>query len=131
VSCWKETHAELILLEGQSALRNPSGPCGSEFLVSGNAKLVILVHAPKRLHFDHLPEWGEIPSVRSEVNLIKAYGSTVIALALNTSHCTEEEAYAFQRAYEKELGIPVLLPLQEGVEALIPLIRSHIKTQTP
>lgn len=131
VSCWKETNAELILLEGQSALRNPSGPCGSEFLVSGNAKLTILVHAPKRLHFDHLPEWGEIPSVRSEVNLIKAYGSTVIALALNTSHCTEEEAYAFQRAYEKELGIPVLLPLQEGVEAVIPVIRSHMKTPTP
>ena len=32
VSCWKERRPELILLEGQSALRNPSGPCGSEFL---------------------------------------------------------------------------------------------------
>lgn len=50
VRCWQETHADVILIEGQSALRNPSGPCGSEMLVSANAKYVILVHAPKRKH---------------------------------------------------------------------------------
>ena len=36
ITCNKETSPDLILLEGQSALRNPSGPCGSELLVSGN-----------------------------------------------------------------------------------------------
>ena len=46
VSCWESARPELILLEGQSALRNPSGPCGSEFLLSGRAKGVILQHAP-------------------------------------------------------------------------------------
>src|SRR4029453_16608329 len=46
VSCWKATRPELILLEGQSALRNPSGPCGSEFLLSGGARGVVLQHAP-------------------------------------------------------------------------------------
>ncbi len=46
VSCWKTARPELILLEGQSALRNPSGPCGSEFLLSGGARGVILQHAP-------------------------------------------------------------------------------------
>src|SRR5262249_38130845 len=44
VSCWNEARPELILLEGQSALRNPSGPCGSEFLLSGGARGVILQH---------------------------------------------------------------------------------------
>jgi uncharacterized NAD-dependent epimerase/dehydratase family protein len=126
VSCWKETNADLILIEGQSALRNPSGPCGSEFIVSGNAKKVVLVHAPKRLHFDYLPEWGHIPSVRSEVELIKAYGAEVIALALNTAHCTEEEKRLFQKAYAKELNIPVLLPLEDGVDDLLPLLQELI-----
>lgn len=129
LSCWKETSADLILLEGQSALRNPSGPCGSEFLVSGNAKQVILVHAPKRKHFDHMPEWGEIPSVASEIELIRAYGSTVVALAINTEHCTAEEAYRYQEQYEKELGIPVLLPLQEGVDKVIPVLESLLKSR--
>jgi uncharacterized NAD-dependent epimerase/dehydratase family protein len=38
VSCWKETNPAMIFLEGQSSLRNPSGPCGIELLISGNAK---------------------------------------------------------------------------------------------
>jgi uncharacterized NAD-dependent epimerase/dehydratase family protein len=128
VSCWKETAAEVVLIEGQSALRNPSGPCGSELLVSGNAKQVILIHAPKRKHYDHIAEWGTIHSVKSEMELIKLYDSKVIALALNTENCTIEEALDFQTAYEAALQIPVLLPLQQGVEPVVPIIRSLIKT---
>lgn len=126
VSCWRETKAQVILIEGQSALRNPSGPCGSELLVSGNAKHVILVHAPKRKYYDHLKEWGAIHSLASEIELIKLYGSKVIAVALNTEHCTEEEAFYFLRKLELQLQLPVLLPLQLGVEKIIPLIQSLI-----
>jgi uncharacterized NAD-dependent epimerase/dehydratase family protein len=128
VSCWKETNPDLLLIEGQSALRNPSGPCGSEMLVSGNAKKVILVHAPKRLHYEHLPEWGVIHSVASEIELINMYGAEVIAVALNTELCSDEEAKAFQTAYAQELNIPILLPLQEGVDAIIPVLQSIIQS---
>jgi len=127
VSCWKETKAALILIEGQSALRNPSGPCGSELLVSGNAKNAILVHAPKRKYYDDLPGWGNIHSLASEIELIKMYGSTVIAVALNTEHCSTAEALDFQQQYEAELQLPVVLPLQQGVEKLISSIKSLIK----
>ncbi len=126
VSCWKETKADLILIEGQSALRNPSGPCGSELLVSGNAMHVILVHAPKRKYYDHLKEWGAIHALGSEIELIKLYGSKVIAVALNTEGCTEEEALGFQNKFESELQLPVLLPLQQGLERVVPVIKSLI-----
>lgn len=123
LSCWKETNPDIILLEGQSALRNPSGPAGSEFLVSGNAKYTVLVYAPKRKHFEHTPAWGEIPSLQSEIELIRFYGSRVIAIALNTEECTDEEAFSFQRALQLEYGIPILLPLQEGVSQLVPVLQ--------
>jgi uncharacterized NAD-dependent epimerase/dehydratase family protein len=129
VRCWNETSPDIIFIEGQSALRNPSGPCGSELLISGNAKHVVLVHAPKRKHYDHLPEWGEIHSVESEIALIQMYGSDVIALAFNTEHCTEEEAQYFQQQYAASLNIPVLLPLQQGVENLIPTLQSLINRE--
>lgn len=129
VSCWKETNADVLFLEGQSSLRNPSGPCGSELLVSGNAKYTVLVYAPKRIYFDHLPEWGKIASVQSEIALVKMYGSEVIALALNTEHCTDEEAYAYQASLEKELNIPVLLPIQEGVSKIAPVIQALIASE--
>ena len=38
VRCDQECSPDLILIEGQSSLRNPSGPCGSEFLCSAMAK---------------------------------------------------------------------------------------------
>jgi uncharacterized NAD-dependent epimerase/dehydratase family protein len=123
VSCWKETNAEVLFVEGQSALRNPTGPCGSEMLVSGNAEYVVLVHAPKRKYYEDVVAWGEIHSIASEIALIKAYGSTVIAVALNTEHCTNEEVFEFQKQYEEQLQLPVLLPLQEGVEKIIPRIQ--------
>ncbi|MBD2754088.1 DUF1611 domain-containing protein [Spirosoma validum] len=126
VTCWRETCADVLLIEGQAALRNPSGPCGSEFLVSGNARYVVLVHAPKRTYYDHDPAWGRIPSVESEIALIRAYHSEVIALALNTEDCTNEEAVTYQKEYAERLGIPALLPLQEGVDTIIPVIQSLI-----
>jgi uncharacterized NAD-dependent epimerase/dehydratase family protein len=126
LSCWQETQPDLILIEGQSALRNPSGPGGSEFLVSGNAKHAVLVHAPKRQYYEDLPEWGEIPSIESEIALIELYGSKVMALALNTEHCSLEEALLFQEKYEATLGIPVLLPLEQGVDKILPALRNLI-----
>jgi uncharacterized NAD-dependent epimerase/dehydratase family protein len=127
VSCWKETNAAVILIEGQSALRNPSGPCGSEMLISGNAKHVVLVHAPKRKYYDDIPGWGAIHSLASEVALIKMYGAEVLAIALNTEHCSLEEALAFQKEFSASLQLPVLLPLQQGVGPVVPLIQSLLK----
>ena len=126
VTCWRGTGADLLLIEGQASLRNPSGPCGSEFLVSGRARQVVLVHAPKRQCYDHNPAWGRIPPVETEIALIRAYGSEVIALALNTEDCSRDEAFGFQRQYAERLGIPVLLPLEAGVEPILPLIQELI-----
>ncbi|MEP6746437.1 MAG: DUF1611 domain-containing protein [Bacteroidota bacterium] len=129
LSCDAATKPGIILIEGQSALRNPSGPCGSEMLISGNAKSVILVHAPKRKYYEHDPAWGAIPSIESELTLIQHLGSNVIAVALNTEHCTNKEAFAFQEEYEKKLNIPVMLPLQEGCKKIIPVMQKLIASK--
>ena len=126
LTCQEETKPDIIFIEGQSALRNPSGPCGSELLISGNARSVILVHAPKRIYYEHEPAWGTIPTVESEIALIKLLGSTVIAVALNTEHCSTEEAFQFQSDFEKELNLPVLLPLQEGCGKILPHLQKLV-----
>lgn len=118
VRCWQEERPDVIFIEGQSALRNPSGPCGPELLISGNARRVVLMHAPKRQYFDHDPHWGEIPSVESEIALIRMYGAEVIALALHTEGCSRDEALAYKQQYAASLKMPVLLPVEEGVGEL-------------
>lgn len=122
LTCDREAKPDYILLEGQASLRNPSGPCGLELLISGRAKKVILVFAPKRKYFDNEEHWGEIPSVESEIEIIEKLGSKVIALAMNTELCTDEEAYELQAEFEKSTGLPVLLPMQEGVDKVIPFL---------
>ena len=126
LSCAKETNPDVILIEGQAALRNPSGPCGSEMLISGNAKHVILVHAPKREYYEHEPTWGVIPDLESEIELIRLYGSSVIAIALNTEDCTDDEAIAFKKQFSEKYKLPVILPLEEGCDAVIPIIKELI-----
>ena len=123
-TCWEETNADVIFIEGQSSLRNPSGPCGIELMISGNAKHVVLLFSPKRKYFDNEEHWGSIPSVESEIELIEKIGSKVIAVAIHSENCTPEEAYAFQKEYESKLGLPLLLPVLEGVEQLIPIIKN-------
>lgn len=130
LSCAREAKPSIIFLEGQSALRNPSGPCGLELLISGNAKHTILVFAPKRIYFDNEPHWGKIPSVESEIEIIEKFGSKVIALAMNTEGCSDEEALLLKQQYEQELKLPVLAPLQKGVDELIPVLQNIIEKTT-
>ena len=123
LSCWKNENPEVILLEGQSGLRNPSGPCGLELIISGNAKQVVLVHAPARVYFDDEEAWGNIPSVASEIEIIEKFGSKVIAVALNINGLSKEEIPSIQSELEQSLSIPVVVPITEGVDRIVSAIK--------
>jgi uncharacterized NAD-dependent epimerase/dehydratase family protein len=129
IRAYEKEHPDFIFLEGQSSLRNPSGPCGSEMLLSGNARYAILVHEIKRAYYDENPDWGKIPPVEDEIKLIEAYGSEVIALVLNTRDCPFEEANSTRKYYEDKLGIPVLLPLENGIHPIIRVLKNLGKNE--
>jgi uncharacterized NAD-dependent epimerase/dehydratase family protein len=128
VACARESSPDLILIEGQSGLRNPSGPCGAEILVSGGTKGVILQHAPGRTYFEDLEHLGcRIPDIVSEIELIGMYGARTLAVTLNAEGCSPDQLADHQRQLSRRLGIPVVRPLQEGVEALLPLLREFTR----
>jgi uncharacterized NAD-dependent epimerase/dehydratase family protein len=130
VSCWKATSPELILLEGQSALRNPSGPAGSEFILSGRAAGVILQHAPHRGCYEGLEEFGlRIPPVADEIELIRRFGARTLAVTLNGEGMTPEALRAEQQRLRWSLGIPVVRPLEEGVASLLPVVREFLASE--
>ncbi len=128
VTCDREKSPDLILIEGQSALRNPSGPCGSEFILSGNTKGIVFQHAPFRKYFDQLEEVGcLLPTLGDEMALIDCYGGKVIAVTLNGAGGTAEELITYQKDLSHKLDVPVIRPLEEGVEKLYPVVRKYIK----
>jgi uncharacterized NAD-dependent epimerase/dehydratase family protein len=127
VSCFEEEDPDIMFIEGQSALRNPGGPGGPEFLLSGQIKYVVLQHAPDRVYYAGLEAQGfRLPPLREEIALLRMYGAKTLAVTLNTAGLNAEEAADFRNQYEQELGIPVLLPLEEGVDRIIPLVRELI-----
>lgn len=127
VQCAREADPDVIFIEGQSSLRNPSGPCGSEFILSGNAKGVVLQHAPGR----HCFEGSEIPigSIQADLDLIRVYGAEVIAITLNGEELTREELIAAQQQMRQTTGLPVVRPLEEGVEELVQAVQGYMDKQ--
>jgi uncharacterized NAD-dependent epimerase/dehydratase family protein len=128
VACDREATPDLIVIEGQSALRNPSGPCGAELLVSGAAHAALLQHAPARPCFKGHPGF-EIPTLEEELELVRLYGSRVLALTLNGDGMTAPALAEEARRLEAHLAVPVLRPLQDGVEALVPLLRRYVEVE--
>ena len=128
VSCVRETSPQLILIEGQSGLRNPLGPCGSEFIVSGRARGVILQHAPFRTYYDDLEEFGcQIPDVAEDINMLELLGAETLALTLNSQGGSEQGMITEQEKLTARLGIPVIRPLEEGVETLLKVIKRYMQ----
>lgn len=129
VSCDREVNPDVMILEGQSALRNPSGPCGAEFILSGGAKGVILQHGAGREFFEGYEDLGyRIPPLASEIELIAHYGAKVLAVTLNGKNATPKELERYQHQYQAELGIPVVRVLEEGVNSLVPVVRRYIES---
>ena len=123
--CYKDKNPDFILIEGQAALRNPSGPCGSEFLISANVDGVILQHSPKRKHFDGWEHVDAImPSLESEIDLIKSYGKDVIAITLNTQGMTDQEKIYHKNLINTDFGIPVFLPIDEGMDGIVEILKN-------
>lgn len=129
MACYRDLKPDIMFIEGQSSLRNPSGPCGAEMILSGDAKKVILQVMPKRNCFKGLEDYpARVPDPEDEIALIKHYGAEVIAVTVNTQGMKLPEAESYAAALEKVLGIPVILPLEQGVERLLPLLKSLIPT---
>ncbi|MCB9877852.1 MAG: DUF1611 domain-containing protein [Planctomycetes bacterium] len=128
VRCDLELTPDVILLEGQSALRNPSGPCGAELLLSGEAKGTILVHAPARHCFEDQEHLGNvIPPITEEIALLGYYGTRVLGLALNHHLLPAAQRLSASAQLQRDTGLPAVYPLLEGADALVPAIRAFVE----
>jgi uncharacterized NAD-dependent epimerase/dehydratase family protein len=126
VDCWEAERPDVIFIEGQSALRNPSGPCGSELLLGALAAGAVLQHPPARERFIDNELGCRIPPVAEEIALIRMYGVPVWAVTLNTEGLDLAEARRTRDRLRGELGLPVALPLEEGVRDVVEAIRGRL-----
>jgi uncharacterized NAD-dependent epimerase/dehydratase family protein len=128
VKCWEESKPDIIFIEGQSSLRNPSGPAGSEWIVSADANAVVLQHHPIRKQYKDMEYYpAYLPEIKDEIALIKIYGAPTVALTVNTGKMKTDEARVWAKQKEQELGIPAVLPLEDGLDRLVPIFKDMIE----
>lgn len=128
VTCWEEAKPDIIFIEGQSSLRNPSGPAGAEWIISADANAVVLQHNPPRKRYKGLEDYpADIPSPKQEIELCKIYGAPTVAVTVNTMKMNETDARQWASQQEKELGVPVILPLEDGVDRLVAIFKDMIE----
>jgi uncharacterized NAD-dependent epimerase/dehydratase family protein len=128
LACAREARPDVILIEGQSALRNPSGPCGSELILSAGASTVVLQHAPARKLFDgHEERKLPIPPLSEEIELIRLLGARVCCVTLNDQDLTREDLQIGCERLEEELGLPVLHPLTDDPSRLARLVAETLE----
>ncbi|MEM7584876.1 MAG: DUF1611 domain-containing protein [Acidobacteriota bacterium] len=131
LECQRDADPDVILIEGQAALRNPSGPCGSEMLISGAASGVILQHAPGRKYFEDYDDLGlEIPPISEEIELIRLLGSEVWAVTLNDHEMAPGTLEPTRSALEAQLAIPVVHPLEGGMTQLVDIVRQQLAARS-
>lgn len=127
VQCWEEVKPDIMFIEGQSSLRNPSGPAGAEWIVSAAANGVVLQHNPARKQYKDMEFYpAYLPDPKDEIELIRIYGAPTVALMINTMKMSLQDARDYAARYQQSLGIPTLLPLEDGVDALIPIFKDMI-----
>ena len=87
----------------------------------------MLQHNPSRVKFKGLEDYpADIPHPKEEIELIKIYGAPTVALTVNTMKMNLKEAREYAIRGRKELGIPVILPLEDGVGELLPIFKEMI-----
>lgn len=122
----KHADADLILVEGQGSLVHP-GSSATLPLMRGSCPthLIMCTAAGKRTvrRYDHL----RIPPLGQLIELAEAVATVcgtyprpkTVAVAMNGSVVSPEEAERERKRFEDESGLPVFDPVRDGAEGLL------------
>jgi len=127
LACAADSDPDVMVLEGQSALRNPAGSgAGSRgILIAGDAHAIVLQHSPTRVFFDGLEDRGyRIPDIADEVDLLERFDRPVCAVTVNTQGMDPASVDAECARLERRLGRPVVAPFEHGLGRVVEAVRT-------
>ena len=127
----KHQDKEIVLVEGQGSLLHPGSTATLPLMRGSCPTHLILCHRAEKTHLK-FPEHIKIPELKSFIalneQLVNVCGTypkaKVMAIALNTSALSEEEALAFIQKTEEETGVPATDLIRFGTEKLGALVAS-------
>jgi uncharacterized NAD-dependent epimerase/dehydratase family protein len=129
-SAWKETRADVIVIEGQGSLMHPVYPGGFEILAAGRPDIVVMQHAPARKEYDGAPGFpiGPLTQQIAAVELLS--GRPVVGVTINHEGLREEEMDAACQAIETSTGLPACDVLVHGPAKIVDVVLDHLRTRS-
>ena len=124
--CLKEKAPQAVLLEGQSSLSNPSGPCGSELVLSADARHLVMQYAPGRRHFAGLAGPIPLPPLEQELAILDLWGCRLLAISINGEGCGKRELEREKEQLRQRYQVPVADPVVEGARLIADQIQRLI-----
>ena len=127
VACANDRNPDVMVIEGQSSMQNPSTPCGAEIIVSGNVHGVVLQHVPGRKAFcgyGALKNQG--PSLETEIALISAYDVPLLGICLNFSEFDNGDRKSYMADLKRRYNVPVVSPFSDGLSSVVNAIQNLI-----
>lgn len=128
-AAWKETQAEVIVIEGQGSLMNPAYPGGFEILAAGRPDVVVLQHAPGRKEYDGFPGYPIHP-LETQIQAIELLsGKPVVAIAINHENLDKSKMAEVCQGISEEIRLPACDPLLNGAGPLVAALKPYLKNK--
>lgn len=133
LACAADVDPDVMVIEGQAAMRRPGCSGGSTLMLSAAVSGVILQHAPGRCWFDGLAGLPScrIPALASEITLVEHFGVPVVAVALNLAEVAAGESHRVVAHCQADSGNrPVVDPVNDGVGAIAEAVAHLVPDRT-
>lgn len=122
----KYPEADLIIVEGQGSLLHPGSTATLPLLRGSMATHLVLCHKAGMKNLQRVPEI-KIPPLRELCDLYEDLGEAcstfprpvTAAIALNTAHLSDEEAWAACADVSLDTGLPCTDPVRFGADDLV------------
>lgn len=118
---YKETKAQILVIEGQGSLFHPAYHSGGDIIVATKPDAIVLQHAPAREFYVDTEE--AIHPLSTQIQALEILAQKpIIAISINHENLSQEEmAHLSQEMYRK-YKLPVSDVLWEGADSLVDLI---------
>jgi uncharacterized NAD-dependent epimerase/dehydratase family protein len=126
-SAWKETDADVLVIEGQGSLLNPAYPGGYEILAAARPDLIILQHAPARKEYDGFPGYL-IQPLEKQIQAIEIISNKpVIAITINHENMNKDDLEKEKKHIYNTIKLPAFDLLLDGGDELSHIVISKMK----
>lgn len=126
VDAWRESRAEIMVLEGQGSVLNPANPSGLELLTTAQPKAIVMQHAPTHSSLEADDRFG-LQTLERHIRAAELLaGAPVVAITLNPEGSSMEHFAEALEAFRTRFGLLVTDVIADGARALLGVVRESI-----